>query len=114
MPPLRRRRHETYVPLAAPGNRLPHSRNAAGESLYDLLGPEFTVLGGDRDVWMRAAASRNIPLVHVDPVAEGFPPVAPDRVVLVRPDQHIAWIGHPSDDPDSAFDTALRGFTTSH
>jgi len=30
--------HE-YVPIAEAGDRLPHSRNAAGASLYDLLGP---------------------------------------------------------------------------
>ena len=102
-----------YVPIAAPGNRLPHSRNAAGESLYDLLGAEFTVLGGHPDTWLDAAARRRIPLTVADPIAHGFPPVADGDVVLVRPDQHIAWRGRPSADPGHALDLAVRGFAPS-
>jgi hypothetical protein len=99
---------DVYRPIVAVGNRLPHSRDAAGRSLYDLLGPEFTLLGQPRADWKQAAEARDIPLVVVDPVALGFAPVADGSLVLIRPDQHIAWIGGTSDDPLSAFDLALN------
>ncbi len=100
-----------YAPIAAPGNRLPHSRNANGDSLFDLLGPEFTLLGPAPTAWRMAAAQRGIPFVIVDPPDHGFAAVAADRLVLVRPDQHIAWVGSVSTDPGSILDEALRGFS---
>ena len=55
-----------YRPVAAAGNRLPHRWLASGDSLYDQLGPGFTVLGADRrsrrSPPRRGAASRS----HVD------------------------------------------------
>ncbi len=104
---------ELYTPIAAPGNRLPHSRNAAGDSLFDLLGPEFTLLGAAGDVWRAAADVRRLPLSIVDPAAHGFASAAADRLVLVRPDQHIAWLGSTDADPDLVFDAALLGFGAS-
>ncbi|WP_219817084.1 FAD-dependent monooxygenase [Arthrobacter sp. GMC3] len=103
---------DVYVPQLGPGNRLPHSRNQSGESLFDLLGPEFTVLGKNVQSWGRAATRLGIPLTLIDPTAHGFPPVAADQVVLVRPDQHIAWVGAPTAHPEPIFELALRGFTT--
>jgi 2-polyprenyl-6-methoxyphenol hydroxylase-like FAD-dependent oxidoreductase len=102
---------EDYTPIAAAGNRLPHSRNAAGESLFDLLGREFTLLGAPDESWRAAAERRRVPLVIVDPTAYGFSTVAEDQLVLVRPDQHIAWVGTAEADPDSVFDSSLRGFS---
>ena len=104
---------EVYTPIAAAGNRLPHSRNAARESLFDILGPEFTLLGAPDVSWSEAAGRRGIPLVIVDPTSSGFPPVAVAQLVLVRPDQHIAWVGAVGADPDSVFDSTLRGFAKS-
>jgi hypothetical protein len=104
---------QDYTPIAAAGNRLPHSRNDASESLFDILGPEFTLLGAPNDSWREAAVRRGIPLVVVDPTAYGFAAVAGDQLVLVRPDQHIAWIGPVAVDPDPALDEALRGFAIS-
>lgn len=101
---------DVYRPILAAGNRLPHSRNAAGESLYDLLGPELTLLGPPSGAWAAAASGRRIPLTCVDPTAGGFRAVDADRLVLVRPDQHVAWVGHTSDDPHAVLDSALRGF----
>ena len=102
---------DVFESIAAPGNRLPHSRDAAGRSLYDLLGPELTLLtADDAGTWQAAARRRGIPLTVVDAVAEGFPAVAGPDAVVVRPDQHIAWIGPATTDPDEVYDTALRGF----
>ena len=104
---------EEYTPIAAPGNRLPHTRNAAGDSLFDLLGPEFTLLGRPSADWLLAAEHRGIPLVVVDPTAAGFAAVTGEQLVLVRPDQHIAWMGSVDSEPDAALDTAVRGFAGS-
>jgi 2-polyprenyl-6-methoxyphenol hydroxylase-like FAD-dependent oxidoreductase len=103
---------QEYVPIPAPGNRLPHSRNPQGDSLFDLLGAEFTLLGRDSGSWPDAAERRGIPLTVADPVAHGFPPVSGDDLVLVRPDQHIAWVGDGAADPGLILDLAVRGFGT--
>ncbi len=103
---------DVYLPQARPGNRLPHARSAVGDSLFDLLGPEFTLLGADTDRWTDAAASRGIPLVTVDPRAHGFTPDWDDALVLVRPDQHIAWLGPAGADPLPVLDAAVRGVFT--
>ncbi|MHA7987388.1 FAD-dependent monooxygenase [Rathayibacter sp. CAU 1779] len=110
---------DVYRPLARPGNRLPHQRNGRGESLFDLLGPEFTLFAPgfasdmqSTDAWQQYADDRGIPLRRVDPVVQGFAPVAGDELVLVRPDQHIAWIGAPYADPGAVLGEVLRGFTS--
>lgn len=101
-----------YRPIAAPGNRLPHRRDADGGSLYDRLGPEFSVLApagaaGASDAVAAVSAlaaearSRGIPLAVVED--EG-------PVRLVRPDQHLAWVGERVDDAAAVFDAALAGF----
>ncbi len=102
---------DIYRPRVQPGNRLPHARSADGRSLFDLLGSEFTVLGPSAVAWpiLDAAADLGVPLVHVDPVAHGFAPVDGRNVVLVRPDQHIAWVGS-SADPRTIIGSAVRGF----
>ena len=86
---------EVYHPQVRPGNRLPHQRSADGRSLFDLLGPEFTALGPPASAapLVEAAAALGVPLLQVDPQTCGFTAVDGANVVLVRPDQHIAWVG---------------------
>ncbi len=93
-----------YLPMVAPGNRLPH-RFVAGRAIYDLLGRWFTVIGGVDAVapLMSEAANRGVPMVHLDTADPG--------VVLVRPDQHIAWVGEGSPDWVDVLDSAVRGFS---
>ncbi|ODU05700.1 MAG: hypothetical protein ABS81_06805 [Pseudonocardia sp. SCN 72-86] len=102
---------DVYLPRARPGNRLPHSRSADGRSLFDLLGREFTVLGAGPTAQplLDAAAHLGVPVVHADPQDHGFAAVCGGDVVLVRPDQHIAWVGQPSD-PRAVVMSAVRGF----
>jgi 2-polyprenyl-6-methoxyphenol hydroxylase-like FAD-dependent oxidoreductase len=86
----------TYTPAAEPGARLPHQWLPGGSSLYDHLGPGFTLLtpahtappgtGPTTGLQQRASAA-GIPLT-VRPAPPGYP--CPDYL-LVRPDQHIAW-----------------------
>lgn len=101
---------DVYRPILAAGNRLPHTRNADGVSLYDILGPEFTLLGPPNEVWTAAAFRRRIQITFVDPAEGGFGLAGDNQLVLVRPDQHVAWVGQVSSDPDAVLEAALRGF----
>ena len=88
-------RSRDYIPQAIPGCLAPHAWLADGRSLYDTFGPGFTLLvfgeasAADAVAEARAAA---VPLIIVTLPADlealyGAP------LVLVRPDQHIAWRG---------------------
>jgi 2-polyprenyl-6-methoxyphenol hydroxylase-like FAD-dependent oxidoreductase len=85
----------SYVPAADPGARLPHAWLADGSSLYDRLGPGFTLVGPVRghraeevEELAGRARERGIPLTVCQP-PDGYP--WRDEFLLVRPDQHIAW-----------------------
>jgi len=87
----------SYTPSTVPGCRTPHLVRADGVSLYDAMGPEFTLLRFDpaADVMplARAASERKLPLKVLDVSAPGE--IAREGVlVLSRPDQHVAWRGH--------------------
>jgi hypothetical protein len=87
----------SFTPSTVPGCRTPHSWDAKGVSLYDRMGPEFTLLrldpAADVAPLLRAAQMRKVPLKLVDVVVP--PAMARDAcLVLSRPDQHVAWRGH--------------------
>lgn len=93
-----------YVPSTVPGCRLPHFALPGGRSLYDLLGPEFTLIrtnpGVDAAPILDAALERGVPMDLLD-----IPPgIAPDTyrhsLVLARPDLHVCWRGDRA--PDNA------------
>jgi 2-polyprenyl-6-methoxyphenol hydroxylase-like FAD-dependent oxidoreductase len=87
---------EKFVPSARPGSRAPHALLADGRSTLDLFGRGFVLLRfGDvpTAALEQAARSRGVPLT----VAEiGEPEAAAlygKKLVLVRPDGHVAWRG---------------------
>ena len=92
-----------YQPSAAPGHRLPHRWMAPGDSLYDRLGTEFTLIGDlSRPVAGRLvdeARSLDVPLSLMDVRGEEWRVRFGADLVLVRPDQHVAWRGNHLDDP---------------
>ncbi|MCW2635045.1 MAG: FAD-binding monooxygenase [Blastococcus sp.] len=94
----------TYAPSAHPGARLPHAWLADGTSIYDRLGDGFTLLRLARDVdttgLTDAAARADLPLQVLDLPTELRPRYDAD-LVLVRPDQHVAWRGTTVPDPDA-------------
>ncbi|RBY75458.1 2-polyprenyl-6-methoxyphenol hydroxylase [Geodermatophilus sp. TF02-6] len=104
-------RHDvvTYTPSAHPGARLPHAWLPDGSSLYDRLGDGFTLLVLDplaRSAALTAAAAgAGVPLRVLDLC--GLPRLR-DRcgagLVLVRPDQHVAWRGSAVTDPTALLD----------
>jgi len=84
-----------YTPSTVPGCRLPHLWLAEGRSLYDELGPEFTLLrfdpAIDAEPLLAAARSRRVPMKLLDPNFTGVPEPYRRGLYLSRPDQHIAW-----------------------
>jgi len=92
-------------PSAAPGHRLPHRWLSDGRSLYDLLGREFSLVGDVRGPAARAlsdaADQLRLPLTLVKLPAGEAQRYFNAPLVLVRPDQHIAWRGTEAHDGQS-------------
>ena len=94
---------DSYTPSTVPGCRTPHLWRDDGGSLYDAMGPEFTLLRFDPSVEIAplqaAAARRGVPLAVLDVDAIAARGLYGHRLVLSRPDQHVAWRGDalPSD-----------------
>ncbi len=93
-----------YVPLAKPGHRAPHGW--LGEvPLYDRLGAGMTLLdfgapATEVDALRGAAATRGVPLLVLAPREPTLAERYEQPLVLVRPDQHVAWRGsHAPADP---------------
>jgi len=88
-----------YVPSARPGCRAPHAWLSDGRSTLDLFGRGFTVLllGGamviDAEPLLLAAAAKGVPLNAVVIDQPEIAALYERRVVLVRPDGHVAWRG---------------------
>jgi len=88
---------DSYTPSTVPGCRTPHLRYADGRSLYDAMGPEFTLLRFNPAVDVAplklAAESRGVPLEVLDLPREKAATFYDGWLVLSRPDQHVAWRG---------------------
>ncbi len=86
-----------FTPSTVPGCRTPHFWLANGRSLYDALGPEYTLLRFDPTVdvapLLQAAASRGLPLHLLDVRPDEAPALYRHKLLLSRPDQHVAWRG---------------------
>lgn len=87
-----------FTPSTVPGCRTPHVWLADGRSLYDALGPWFTLLRLDPAVaaepLLAAARDRAVPLVVLDVVPRDGAGPYDRKLVLSRPDQHVAWRGN--------------------
>jgi 2-polyprenyl-6-methoxyphenol hydroxylase-like FAD-dependent oxidoreductase len=102
----------TFTPSAHPGARLPHAWLGDGDSLFDRLGPELTLLRLDPAAGTAPLAAeaeqRGIPLTVVDlPGVPGLRELLGADLVLVRPDQHVAWRGAAVADPAALLDRVL-------
>src|SRR5581483_8540458 len=89
-----------------PGCRAPHLWLPDGRSLYDALGMDYTLIRLDPTVpivgIVEAAARRRVPLAILDLDLPSGPALYDRKLVLVRPDQHVAWRG--DEDPAAPLD----------
>ena len=96
---------DSQAPVA--GALLPHTWLGSGRSLYDELGDGFTLLTARRralaDAITTAANARGMPLKVLDLEDRALRGAA---LVLVRPDNYVAWTGDR--EPDSAGDLIDR------
>jgi 2-polyprenyl-6-methoxyphenol hydroxylase-like FAD-dependent oxidoreductase len=87
-----------FTPSTVPGCRTPHLWLRDRTSLYDALGPDYTLIRTDPsapvDTLMSAAAQRRVPIKLLDLDALERPVLYPWKFVLSRPDQHVAWRGN--------------------
>ena len=95
-----------YVPSTAPGSRAPHAWLHDGSSLFDHFGAGFTLLvapnavqsTGASDACLESAqhdaTTLNVPLTICHARAPGMAALYPQRLTLIRPDQHVAWTGN--------------------
>jgi 2-polyprenyl-6-methoxyphenol hydroxylase-like FAD-dependent oxidoreductase len=86
-----------YEPSTVPGCRTPHVWLADGRSLYDAMGADYTLLrfdaGVDVEPLTRAAAERGLPLAVLDVLPREGQGAHRHKLLLSRPDQHVAWRG---------------------
>jgi hypothetical protein len=87
-----------FTPSTVPGARLPHIWLADRRSLYDALGPFYTLLRLDPDIDVssltNAAAAVGVPLTVLDISRSEAAKLFARNLILVRPDQHVAWRGN--------------------
>lgn len=116
---------ETYQPSAVPGGRLPHlwleppvdhdikTADMMRQSLFDRLGSGFTLLrvGDDAPTgsdFESAAKARGVPFNMITLNKKPAWDVYQRRLVLVRPDQHVAWRSDQSPrDPGAVLDRCI-------
>jgi len=99
-----------FTPSTVPGCRTPHVWLRDGRSLYDAMGAGFTLLRFDRsvsvDALVSAAGSRSLPLAVLDlDAADPYD----HKLVLSRPDQHVAWRGNELPTDAMALVDRIRG-----
>jgi hypothetical protein len=101
---------DQFTPSTVPGCRTPHFWLEDGTSLYDATGPDHCLLRFDRSVdiagFAEAAAQRGVPLRVLD---VGSAPDYRHKLVLSRPDQHVAWRGDAVPDDPLALVDKIRG-----
>ena len=104
---------DAFTPSTVPGCRTPHLWLRDGRSLYDAIGADFTLLCFDPAVSVddmeTAAARRGLPLTVFDVAAERADSLYAHKLVLSRPDQHVAWRGNAQPDDALALIDLVRG-----
>jgi hypothetical protein len=102
-----------FSPSTVPGCRTPHLWLRDGRSLYDALGSDFALLRFDSKLDVgdlaAAAAHRGVPLAVVDVDADEAAALYPCKLLLSRPDQHVAWRGDRLPNDPIALIDQVRG-----
>ncbi|MEV0361764.1 FAD-dependent monooxygenase [Nocardia fusca] len=103
-----------YEPGTAAGARLPHFVLDDGTSVYDLLGRDFTLVrvgakAPDVEKILEASTERKVPLKVVDLPSAAAAERFRAALILVRPDQYIAWRGAEIPADPAALIDRVRG-----
>ncbi|MFX0579245.1 FAD-dependent monooxygenase [Nocardia nepalensis] len=105
-------RMDEYTPSTWPGARPPSVRLADGRAIFDLFGRGFTLVrfaDHDVDALLDAAARRGVPVEVVD-IRDAHARTLYQRdLVLIRPDQHVAWRGDTAPDHPLDIIDRIRG-----
>jgi 2-polyprenyl-6-methoxyphenol hydroxylase-like FAD-dependent oxidoreductase len=109
-PPWDRR---TFVPTVRPGHHAPNIALGKHDTLFDQFGPGFTLVDALDDnsqsaLLLGEAARVGLPVRHLTLTDPALAALYRHRLVLVRPDLHVAWSGT---DASSAADiiASVRG-----
>lgn len=106
-----------YTPRTWPGMRPPSLILADGRQLFDLFGPDFTLVDmvgdGRADPLLAAAAERGVPVRQIVVGESRVRELWERDLVLLRPDQHVAWRGNRVTDPAGVIDR-VRGAAGEH
>ncbi len=100
-----------YVPLTTPGCRLPNIFLKDGSSLFDQLGPWFSILvmtSTSTESFEAAAADIGVPLKIIFIDESDRVSLYQAEAILVRPDQHVAWRGAAMQTKTDAFAILAR------
>jgi 2-polyprenyl-6-methoxyphenol hydroxylase-like FAD-dependent oxidoreductase len=101
------------VPTTWPGGRVPSVRLADGSEMFDLLGSGLTLVDASGSNAGRplvdAARRLGVPVAHVTVDDQHARTVWQAALVLVRPDQHVAWRGDAAPDNCTAVLDRVRG-----
>jgi 2-polyprenyl-6-methoxyphenol hydroxylase-like FAD-dependent oxidoreductase len=103
---------DRYEPSSWPGVRVPSLFLDDGSAIFDRLGKGFTLLrfaAIDTAPLESAARERGVPLEVVDVRDEKARRLYERDLVLVRPDQHVAWRGSQAPDDALAVIDRVRG-----
>ncbi len=90
--------HGTHMQKARAGHHLTPAPLSWGRNVFEELGPGFTLLAFGMDdnatrAFEEAARLENIPLKVVRDSYDGGREKYESKLILVRPDQYVAWLG---------------------
>jgi 2-polyprenyl-6-methoxyphenol hydroxylase-like FAD-dependent oxidoreductase len=103
-----------FIASARPGSRAPHAWLGDGRSTLDLYGRGFVLLrlgtdAPDVSAIQSAAETHLVPLDTITVTEPDIKQLYEHRMVLVRPDGHVAWRANDLPPNASAFIDTVRG-----